>query len=87
MIPIACDLVWWTTGITPSNWWLIKGSTVPISWLLMEETQMFHRTFNLILLWIGPGILLFLGLMYAKRSKIISFKIIFDRLISFLSQS
>jgi signal peptidase len=70
MIPITCDLVWWTTGITPSNWWRIQGSTVPISWLLMEETQYFHRAFNQILFWVGPGIFLFLILLYAKRNKI-----------------
>ena len=70
IIPIACDLIWWTTGITPSNWWPISGSTVPISWLLMEETQLFHRAFNQILLWIGPGIVIFLGLLYAKRKQV-----------------
>jgi signal peptidase I len=70
MIPIACDLVWWTTGITPSQWWRIKGSIVPVSWLLMEETILFNRTFNMILIWLGPGIFLFLGLIYAKRSHI-----------------
>jgi len=70
MIPIACDLVWWTTGITPSNWWTIQGSTVPISWLLMEETQSFHKAFNQILIWIGPGILLFLSLLYSKRRQV-----------------
>jgi signal peptidase len=87
MIPIACDLVWWTTRITPSNWWLIQGSTVPISWLLMEETQMFHRTFNLIILWIGPGILLFLGLLYAKRSKIFSVKMMIDKFSGIVTRS
>lgn len=80
MIPIACDLVWWTTHITPSNWWPIQGSTVPISWLLMEETQAFHRAFNHIILLIGPGILLFLGLLYAKRSQIGPVKNLSDRL-------
>ncbi len=74
IIPIACDLIWWTTGITPSNWWPIKGSTVPISWLLMEETQLFQRAFNQILLWTGPGILIFLGLLYAKRKQVPTIK-------------
>jgi signal peptidase len=83
MIPISCDLIWWTTGITPSNWWTIQGSTVPISWLLMEETQYFHRTFNQILIWLGPGILLFLGLLYAKRSNIQSIKDLSERLREF----
>lgn len=67
MIPIACDLVWWRTGITPSNWWRIQGSIVPVSWLLMEETELFDQAFNLILIWLGPGVIIFLGLLYAKR--------------------
>lgn len=70
IIPITCDLVWWTTGITPSEWWRIQGSTVPISWLLMEETQSFHMAFNQMLLWLVPGIVIFLGLIYAKRNKV-----------------
>ncbi len=80
MIPIACDLVWWTAGITPSNWWPIQGSTVPISLLLMKETSLFDVEFNYILLWLGPGILLFLGLIYAKRSKYGPVKNLSDRL-------
>ena len=67
MIPISCDLVWWKTGITPSQWWHIQGSIVPVSWLLMEETARFNQAFNLILIWLGPGIIVFLGLLYAKR--------------------
>lgn len=67
MIPLSCDLVWWKTGITPSRWWRISGSIVPVSWLLMEETAQFNQAFNLIALWLVPGILLFLGLLYAKR--------------------
>jgi signal peptidase len=82
MIPIACDLVWWTAGITPSNWWPIQGSTVPISLLLMKETNLFDIEFNYILLWLVPGILLFLGLIYAKRSKYGPVKNISDRLRS-----
>lgn len=67
IIPIACDLVWWRTGITPSNWWTIQGSIVPVSWLLMEETALFNQAFNLIMIWLVPGIIIFLGLLYAKR--------------------
>jgi len=67
MIPIACDLVWWRTGITPSQWWQIQGSIVPVSWLLMEETARFNQAFNLIAIWLVPGIIVFLGLLYAKR--------------------
>jgi signal peptidase len=80
MLPIACDLVWWTTSITPSMWWMIQGSTVPISWLLMEETASFQKAFTHILLWIGPGILLFLGLLYAKRSNYMPIKKLNDKI-------
>jgi signal peptidase len=80
IIPIGCDLVWWRTGITPSNWWTIQGSIVPISWLLMEETSMFNQAFTLIITWLGPGVLIFLGLLYAKRSRVASVKNLSDRI-------
>lgn len=80
MIPISCDLVWWTKSITPSQWWAISGSTVPISWLLMDETASFQRAFTQILIWIGPGIVLFLGLLYAKRSQVASVKTLSDKI-------
>jgi signal peptidase I len=80
MIPISCDLVWWNTGITPSRWWHIQGSTVPISWLLLEETQAFNQAFQMIITWIGPGILLFLGLLYAKRSQVAPIKYVSDKI-------
>jgi signal peptidase len=69
MIPVACDLVWWTLRITPSQWWTLQGSTVPITWLLIEETYAFNRAFQRILLYLIPGTVLFLLTMYAKRSK------------------
>ncbi len=78
VIPIACDLVWWRTGITPSNWWRIQGSIVPVSWLLMEETSLFNQAFTMIIIWLGPGVLVFLGLLYAKRSNVILVKKISD---------
>ncbi len=78
VIPIACDLVWWRTGITPSNWWRIQGSIVPVSWLLMEETSMFNQAFTIIITWLGPGVLVFLGLLYAKRSNVTLVKNISD---------
>ncbi|MEE8599252.1 MAG: signal peptidase I [Dehalococcoidales bacterium] len=80
VIPIACDLVWWRTGITPSNWWRIQGSIVPVSWLLMEETSMFNQAFTMIITWLGPGVLIFLGLLYAKRSNVLVVKNISDLL-------
>ena len=78
IIPIACDLVWWRTGITPSNWWRIQGSIVPVSWLLMEETSLFNQAFTMIITWLGPGVLIFLGLLYAKRSNVLIVKNISD---------
>ncbi|MBT3285551.1 signal peptidase I [Candidatus Bathyarchaeota archaeon] len=80
MIPIACDLVWWQAHITPSQWWRIQGSIVPVSWLLMEETNLFNQAFTMIITWLGPGILIFLGLLYAKRSNIVMVKNISDLL-------
>jgi signal peptidase len=70
MIPIACDLVWWTLKITPSQWWTLQGSTVPITWLLMEETPAFNRAYIRILQYLLPGTIIFLSTMYAKRIKL-----------------
>lgn len=83
IIPITCDLVWWRMTITPSQWWAISGSTVPISWLLMDETSSFQRAFTQIIIWVGPGILLFLGLLYAKRSQVETVKALSEKLRSF----
>ena len=69
MIPIACDIVWWTMGITPSQWWTLEGSTLPITWLLMEETPAFNRAYQRILLLLLPGTIIFLSTLYAKRSE------------------
>jgi signal peptidase len=69
IIPIACDMVWWTTGITPSNWWFTKGSTVPITWLLIEETPVFQKAFIQIMGYLTPGTLIFLFSLYAKRKE------------------
>lgn len=87
IIPIACDLVWWRTGITPSNWWRIQGSIVPVSWLLMEETSMFNQAFTMIITWLGPGVLIFLGLLYAKRSGVPSVKNLNDKIRGFTKVS
>lgn len=70
MIPIACDIVWWTTNITPSMWWSVQGSTLPITWLLMEETRYFHRAFMIILMIILPGALIYLSTTLAKRYEV-----------------
>ncbi len=80
MIPIACDLVWYTMHITPSNWWNFQGSIVPVTWLLMEESDVFNRAFNRITLYLLPGILVFLGLMYLKRRGVEPFRSVSNRL-------
>lgn len=67
MIPLANDMVWWMTGITPSNWWLVEGSTVPITWLLQKESALFFEAFNRLALLLVPGVVLFLVLTALKR--------------------
>jgi len=67
MIPLGCDLVWKMTGLTPSLWWNTRGSTVPITWLLLQETPQYYQAFNLFALLTLPGCILFLLLMAAKR--------------------
>jgi hypothetical protein len=67
MIPLANDMVWWITGITPSNWWLVAGSTVPITWLLQRESAFFFEVFNMLAVLLVPGCLLFLVLTALKR--------------------
>jgi len=67
IIPLGLDLVWWLTGITPSNWWSVHGSTVPVTWLLMKETPMYHEVFSVLLLLLLPSCALFLLTMTAKR--------------------
>ena len=49
MVPIACDITWWTNNITPSSWWVTTGSTVPINWFLMQEQPAFDVVFNSVL--------------------------------------
>ncbi len=80
MIPISCDIVWYTMHITPSNWWNFQGSIVPVTWLLMEESTSFNRAFKIISLYLLPGILMFLGLMYLKRRGVEPFRDISYRL-------
>ena len=67
MIPIGCDIIWWTTGITPSNWWYVEGSTVPITWLLQRETALYHSAFKQFTLFLLPGCIMFLVLVALKR--------------------
>jgi len=67
MIPIGCDIIWWTTGITPSNWWYVEGSTVPITWLLQRETALYHSAFKQFAFFLLPGCIMFLVLVALKR--------------------
>ena len=67
MLPIACDIVWWTKRIAPASWWLTQGSTLPINWFLMNETQAFGIAFNSVIGSLGPGIIIFFSTLYAKR--------------------
>lgn len=67
MTSLGCDLVWLFTGITPSRWWHVKGSTVPVTWLLMEETPMYRQAFAEFIFLLLPGCALFLFTIMAKR--------------------
>jgi len=67
IIPLGLDLVWWLTRIAPSNWWDVRGSTVPVTLLLMKETSYFHRAFYTVLMFLLPGCALFFVTMAAKR--------------------
>ncbi len=67
MIPMANDMVWLMTGITPSEWWQVSGSTVPITWLLQKESAFFFQAFNKLALLLVPGCILFLVLTALKR--------------------
>lgn len=72
MIPLGCDLVWWMTGITPSGWWYVEGSTVPITFLLQRETPMFVEAFEKFAILLLPGCVVFLVMTAAKRRGIAS---------------
>ena len=67
MVPIACDVTWWTNNITPSQWWYSTGSTVPINWFLMQEQPAFDMVINSILRSLLPGVVIFVVVLYAKR--------------------
>jgi len=67
MVPIAADMVWWTNHITPSMWWVSRGSTVPINWLLIQEQPAFDTVFNSVLRSLIPGVVIFVVVLYAKR--------------------
>jgi signal peptidase len=82
IIPISCDIVWWTTGITPSDWWYTQGSTVPITWILIEESLAFQRAFIQILMYLLPGSIIFFFSLYAKRATWQPFQRLSDKLLN-----
>jgi signal peptidase len=67
IIPLGCDAVWWTTGITPSRWWSVQGSTVPLTWLLVRESPFFQVAFLSLLRLLIPGMVLYFAVLAAKR--------------------
>jgi signal peptidase I len=67
MLPIACDITWWTTNTTPSGWWVQSGGTVSINWFLLTEQPAFGTVFNSVLKSLIPGVVIFVVVLYAKR--------------------
>lgn len=67
MLPIACDVTWWTSNITPSMWWYQSGGTVTINWFLLTETPSFGTVFDSVLRSLIPGAVIFVVTLYAKR--------------------
>ena len=67
IIPIGCDIIWWTQGINPMMWWGRTGSTIPITGLFQQETIKYVTAFNQFTLYTLPAILIFLLLSAAKR--------------------
>ena len=67
MLPIACDVTWWTLGITPSNWWPVLGGTVSVNWFLLPEMPSFGVVFDSVLKTLLPGVVIFIVTLFAKR--------------------
>ena len=67
MIPIACDVVWWTSGITPSMWWSTQSSAIQANWMLLKVTPMFELAFMKVIQMLGPGCLIFIITLFSKR--------------------
>jgi len=80
MIPLACDIVWRETRITPSMWWADGGSTMPITWLLRAETPWFYEAFTQLLYLLLPGCVILFFLFIAKRRGIEPFASLSRRL-------
>ena len=67
MIPLGCDIVQWTTGVTPSRWWDVKGSSVPIALLFQKERPVLYQAFSEFALYLLPGCALYFVLTATKR--------------------
>jgi signal peptidase len=67
MLPIACDVTWWTSNITPSMWWYQSGGTVSVNWFLLTEQPNFGAVFDSVLRSLIPGVVIFVVTLYAKR--------------------
>ena len=67
MLPIACDVTWWTSKITPSMWWDQTSGTVSANWLLLKEQPSFSLVFDSVLKSLIPGVVIFVVVLYAKR--------------------
>ena len=67
MLPIACDVTWWTMNITPSTWWFSQGGTVSVNWFLLTEQPNFSRVFESVLKTLVPGAVIFVVVLFAKR--------------------
>ncbi len=67
MLPIACDVTWWTLHITPSMWWFSSGGTVSVNWFLLTEQPSFNVVFESVLKTLVPGAVIFVVVLFAKR--------------------
>jgi len=67
MLPIACDITWWSYDITPSMWWYQEGGTVSINWFLLTEKASFNTVFESVLKTLVPGAVIFVVTLFAKR--------------------
>ncbi len=67
MLPIACDLTWWSYDITPSMWWYQSGGTVSVNWFLLTEKASFSTVFDSVIKTLVPGAVIFVVTLFAKR--------------------
>jgi hypothetical protein len=67
MLPIACDITWWSYSITPSMWWNQSGGTVSVNWFLLTEKASFSTVFDSVIKTLVPGAVIFVVTLFAKR--------------------